>query len=79
MDSFPDIRSFSIEELTAFLVALSEAAERSTSDRPASGAYAAYVSDDVPSAYRRQVLNNKIDLVRTELAGRGRRPDPGQG
>ncbi len=79
MDSFPDIRSFSIEELTDFLAVLSDEAEKSTTDRPASGAYAAYVSDNVPSAYRRQVLNNKIDLVRAELAGRGRRPDPGKG
>ena len=77
MDSFPDIRSFSIDELTAFLAALSDAAEKSTTDRPASSAYAAFVSDNVPPAYRRQVLNNKISLVRTELANRRGRPDPG--
>ena len=79
MDAFPDIRSFSIDELTAFLAALSDEAEKSTTDRPASGARDAYVSDNVPRAYRRQVLNNKIDLVRAELANRRGRPDPGDG
>ncbi len=77
MDSFPDIRSFSIDELTAYLAALSDEAEKSSTDRPASGARDAYISDNVPTAYRRQVLNNKIDLVRAEIAKRRGRPDPG--
>ena len=76
MDSFPDIRSFSIDELTAFLTALFDEAERSSTDLPVREAY---VSDNVPPAYRRQVLNNKIDLVRAELANRRGRPDPGSG
>ena len=46
MDSFPDIRSFSIDELTAFLAALSDEAENSTADRSASSAGDAHVSDD---------------------------------
>jgi hypothetical protein len=79
MDSFPDIRSFSIDELTAFLAVLSDEAEKRTTDRPASSAYDAYVSDNVPTVYRRRVLNNKIDLVRAELANRRGRPDPGNG
>jgi hypothetical protein len=77
MDSFPDIRSFSIDELTAFLAALSDEAEKSSTERPASDARDAYVSDNVPPVYRRQVLNNKIDLVRAEIANRRGPPDPG--
>ena len=76
--TLPDIRSFSIDELTAFLAALSDEAEKSSTDRPASGARDAHVSDNLP-AYRRQVLNNKIDVVRAELANRRGRTDPGNG
>ena len=79
MDSFPDIRALSTDELMAYLAALSEAAEQNTIGHPAPSRYEAYVSDNLPTAYRQQVLNNKIELVRAELAGRGRRPDPGNG
>jgi hypothetical protein len=67
MDSFPDIRSFSVDELTAFLAALIDEAE------------AASISTDASFAYRRQVLHNKIDVVRAELSDRRDRLDPGAG
>ncbi len=67
MDSFPDIRSFSIDELTDYLATLSHELEAASS------------SEDMSLAYRRQVLHNKIDLVRTELAERRDHPDPGTG
>ena len=79
MDSFPDIRSFSIDELTAFLAALSDEAANSNTDRPAPSARDVYVSDDAALSYRRRVLQNKIDLVRAELTNRRSRPDPGNG
>ena len=67
MDSFPDIRSFSVDELTAFLAALIDEAE------------AASISTDASFANRRQVLHNKIDVVRAELSDRRDRLDPGAG
>lgn len=79
MDSFPDIRSFSTDELRAFLAALVNEAERSTAERPEASKYEVHVSGTVPLEYRRRVLNGKIDLVRAELATRGRPPDPDEG
>ena len=79
MDSFPDIRSFSFEELTAFLASLSEGAARTATDPAMPGAGDASTSEDTSLAHRRQVLNNKIDLVRAELADRRGRSDPGHG
>ncbi len=80
MDSFPDIRAFSVDELAAFLAELSdEADEKSTTDRPTATASGASASEDGSVGYRRQVLNNKLDLVRAELADRRGRRDTGSG
>jgi hypothetical protein len=79
MDSFPDIRSFSTDELRVFLAGLVNDAEQSTAERPASSGYDVHVSDTVPLEYRRRVLNGKIDRVRAELASRGGRRGPDTG
>jgi hypothetical protein len=76
MDSFPDIRSFSDEQLTAFLASLDDEAARgatgpallSGSDRSRQG--------DPAVVYRHKVLSNKIEIVRAELSARRGQAEP---
>ena len=76
MDSFPDIRSFSDEQLTAFLASLDEEAARSATDPALLSGSDGSRLEDAAVAYRRKVLSNKIEIVRTELSARGGQAGP---
>jgi hypothetical protein len=75
MDSFPDIRSFSDEQLTEFLASLYEEAAGAT-DPVLLGGSDSLRFEDPRVAYRRRVLSNKIGIVRAELSARGGQADP---
>ncbi len=76
MDSFPDIRSFSDEQLAAFLVSLDEEAARETTDPALLGGSDPSRLEDPSLVYRRKVLSNKIEIVRAELSARGGQAGP---
>jgi hypothetical protein len=76
MDSFPDIRSFSDEQLTEFLASLYEEAARGATDPALLSQSDSLRLEDRGVAYRRKVLGNKIDIVRAELAARRGEADP---
>jgi hypothetical protein len=59
MDSFPDIRSFSDERLTAFLASLYEEAVGGATDPALLSESDSLRLEDPGVAYRRRVLSNK--------------------
>jgi hypothetical protein len=77
VDSFPDIRSFSDERLTAFLASLYEEAVGGATDPALLSESDSLRLEDPGVAYRRRVLSNKVDIVRAELSARRGEADPG--
>ncbi|HEY1516274.1 MAG TPA: hypothetical protein VGF91_07635 [Solirubrobacteraceae bacterium] len=76
MDSFPDIRAFSDEQLMAFLASLDEeAAGGATDPGLLSGSDPARLEEPAV-VYRRKVLSNKIEIVRAELSARRGQAEP---
>jgi hypothetical protein len=76
MDSFPDIRSFTDEQLSAFLASLDEEAARGATDPALLSGSDPTRLDDPAVVYRRTVLSNKIEIVRAELSARRGPPEP---
>lgn len=76
MDSFPDIRSFSDEQLTEFLASLHEEAARYATDPAVPYESNSSRLEDPRFAHGRKVLSNKIGIVRAELSARRGQVDP---
>jgi hypothetical protein len=76
MDSFPDIRTFSDERLTAFLASLDEEAARGGTDPALLSGSDPSRLEDPAVVYRHTVLSNKIEIVRAELSARRGQAEP---
>ena len=76
MDSFPDIRSFSDEQLTAFLASLEEEAARGATDPALLSGSDPSRLEDPAVVYRRKVLKQQDRNRARELSARGGQAEP---
>ena len=79
MDSFPDLRALTEQELNALVEELAEAELKISDDlRVLHAQTEAAQTDEAAISYRRRHVHGKLDIVRAELVNR-RRPDRGGG